>query len=494
MRLKKIIWSSTIVLTLVVIGCQDVEQCLSDGDCGICGHCDYGSCRDRICDNPPDDRCVEQNQIWSYQPSGTCQPDTGKCDYPYDVVNCSMGCDPETLTCKGCQNECASGARECSNDRQRSCITGGDGCLSWSDYQDCQCGCLDQSECKDDSACAGGCTQAGWIFEKIAEQVTSDPAGIVVDHDDVVHVVYYLSASDKLQYTTRLSADQWSTSELGSGRAERAIAVDGQNNLFVAAIDNSQQLHIYKKPAQGEWQSQLLDIDATSAPAMKIYNDQVSVMYWSDQQDLVRQTNGSIDQAWSSVDLVDFAAISLRTKGSLDFDFQDNGWFSALFRLIENNGYEYVEHMHQTGETQVEQTMLSDYYSDDKLYPAIVVDNQNGLHVVYIQDELTGSFELLYRSKTAGGEWQYEVVAEGLPNSPVTLFYDTAEYITLGYSSPTRPVLKYKMVGSDSFQTIIPDMGQESSLVATYVDQDGRAHLLLYANTELYYASGCLTR
>ena len=61
-------------------GCRDGE-CLSGGLC------------DQVtCDDPPDDTCEDDQTLRVYEPSGSCDPDDGSCDYGFQLTPCEHGC------------------------------------------------------------------------------------------------------------------------------------------------------------------------------------------------------------------------------------------------------------------------------------------------------------------------------------------------------------------------------------------------------------------
>jgi hypothetical protein len=50
------------------------------------------SCEGVVCDQPPDDTCLDANTLLAYRSTGVCNPETGKCIYQADQRNCPEGC------------------------------------------------------------------------------------------------------------------------------------------------------------------------------------------------------------------------------------------------------------------------------------------------------------------------------------------------------------------------------------------------------------------
>jgi hypothetical protein len=49
-------------------------------------------CQDVVCDDPPAARCLDKTTIEEYDPVGTCDPVSGRCDYDKSERNCIDGC------------------------------------------------------------------------------------------------------------------------------------------------------------------------------------------------------------------------------------------------------------------------------------------------------------------------------------------------------------------------------------------------------------------
>jgi hypothetical protein len=77
----------------------------------------------------------------------------GGCLVLTDPVACADGFCAHGEACGECENECAAGAEECTNDLTRTCVTDGDGCRSWSSLEAC------------DGACVAGACQACGVPE-----------------------------------------------------------------------------------------------------------------------------------------------------------------------------------------------------------------------------------------------------------------------------------------------------------------------------------------
>jgi predicted outer membrane repeat protein len=81
-------------------------------------------------------------------------------NYLEQKETCQCGCNAEHTACAncGCIDTCqALGDSQCVNGRIRTCETGSDGCLHWSDYMACPRGrCLDSTSCV---ACEDECIQ-----------------------------------------------------------------------------------------------------------------------------------------------------------------------------------------------------------------------------------------------------------------------------------------------------------------------------------------------
>ncbi len=118
--------------------CTEADRCTANGAC----------VGDPVsCDDPPESECVEADTIFrTYDPVGTCSPDTGDCAYT-----------PNDTACADCANQCATSCtpnctgRQCGDDD----CGGSCGTCSASDCLVCSAGsCV--SECNGVEICAGG--------------------------------------------------------------------------------------------------------------------------------------------------------------------------------------------------------------------------------------------------------------------------------------------------------------------------------------------------
>ncbi len=134
-----------------------------------CGQFDFDSCRDRspgehcipsdschtglcekdlgcqsvanICPVSPEDECLDNDTLLTYaDPIGTCNPETGDCDYSPQEMDC-----PNCPSCDACTGiQCTPEPSTCSRDTRihysSRCINGT--CQSSQHYQLCASGCL----------------------------------------------------------------------------------------------------------------------------------------------------------------------------------------------------------------------------------------------------------------------------------------------------------------------------------------------------------------
>ena len=93
---------------------EDTRRCNDQNPCTLNDMCQDGSCRGtpKVCDTPPGNICVENNSVYrNYNPIGTCQAESGECQYAYDddeCPNCELRCAGfcENVTCNQEENSC----------------------------------------------------------------------------------------------------------------------------------------------------------------------------------------------------------------------------------------------------------------------------------------------------------------------------------------------------------------------------------------------------
>jgi len=67
--------------------CDDNDKCTDDDTC-VSGTC-QGTLK--VCESPPPPECASFTSKKVYRSQGHCDPDTGDCVYPYDIVPCESG-------------------------------------------------------------------------------------------------------------------------------------------------------------------------------------------------------------------------------------------------------------------------------------------------------------------------------------------------------------------------------------------------------------------
>jgi len=70
----------SLLLAVLPFGC--VESQNGNGD----------KCQGVVCDQPPADRCKDAGTLIEYQPTGTCDPQSGECQYTFSETGCPHGC------------------------------------------------------------------------------------------------------------------------------------------------------------------------------------------------------------------------------------------------------------------------------------------------------------------------------------------------------------------------------------------------------------------
>jgi len=146
-----------LALLLFAPGCG--EQPAADGERS------EDPCEDVVCEQPPANRCQDENLLRVFASPGTCAE--GECLYDHEDLACEHGCDPEAAECLPCSDECAAGEAECVDGSLRECVEGDLGCLVWTDFAPCEegvcadgrfCGTCDEQPCGvDDGCCPWGC-------------------------------------------------------------------------------------------------------------------------------------------------------------------------------------------------------------------------------------------------------------------------------------------------------------------------------------------------
>ncbi len=136
----------------------------------LAGQCLTDPCAGKTCEDPPDDFCLDENQLRQYGPSGTCSG--GQCTYPYEDVTCPdgcqggacLGCTPHWTDSSAC--DCAPAACTgcdgqkwqedgCGNTRQTGCSLPASGCGG----PCCAGACCETDEmCYNSACCAPDCS------------------------------------------------------------------------------------------------------------------------------------------------------------------------------------------------------------------------------------------------------------------------------------------------------------------------------------------------
>jgi hypothetical protein len=85
-------------------GCEysSSEQACENG-CSQ-GECQTDLCQGVTCDQPPPNECKDANTLIVYDTTGTCNPDTGECEYTSNEHACQNGCSQGACEGDPCQN------------------------------------------------------------------------------------------------------------------------------------------------------------------------------------------------------------------------------------------------------------------------------------------------------------------------------------------------------------------------------------------------------
>ncbi len=71
------------------LACDDANHCTTGDTCDGAGHCAGNPV---VCASPPANTCQDANTARQYAPSGSCDPNSGDCQYDYSDLPCPLGC------------------------------------------------------------------------------------------------------------------------------------------------------------------------------------------------------------------------------------------------------------------------------------------------------------------------------------------------------------------------------------------------------------------
>jgi hypothetical protein len=327
-------------------------------------------------------------------------------------------------------------------------------------------------------------------MEKIADQ-TEGLASITLDASEGIHVSYY-TGDGLLWYANRKADQDWLVELIGQGVAERSIGIDSTGTIFIASIDQSNQLRIYQKPTGGIWQSSVIDTDAAGAPRMQVFNDQIHVVYWSNQNDSIKLALGAGQQAFSITDLIVWDGdYNIQEKRRIDFELQKNGLSSVVF-VCKSNEQCFLSHQHQVDESTIEKAILESSADLEFHYPVLSIDQYNGIHVAYIYSEAE-AFDLSYQYKPESGVWQKELLETGISNQPLSIIIDSTDLVVVSYSIALGDASKNRRLGDLFWADSIEEQNKVVySASETFVDRMNQYHQLKSFDSDLYYMRLCV--
>ncbi len=285
-------------------------------------------------------------------------------------------------------------------------------------------------------SCSGGGGGGGDDGDDTTDVTTDDNvdiglySAIVVDSNDYVHIVYYDTVNQALQYRTNLSG-RWMTYTIdneGDTGWYPSMAVDSGDSLHIAYYDATQGIGDlkYATNRNGFWEIIVIDGEGFTGwhPSITVdTNDNVHISYHnSDEGDLKYATNAS--GLWET-DTVDSEGYT--------------GWFSS-----------------------------------------IAVDSSNRVHISYYDG--TEEKEDLKYASNASGVWVSEVLDRcGDTGYDTSILIDSLDNVHIGYYDKSNADLKYITNANGSWSSFTIDNNGSTGLDASMAaDSEGNLHIAYY--------------
>ncbi len=104
------------------------QNCPDGCELGAC----LGPCHGVTCEDPPTDSCVDASTLRAFEPEGACVE--GECEYQFNDVVCDEGCVEDHCFCS---DECEASTSGCAGEVVWDCLVQDDGCWDYVEGQDC---------------------------------------------------------------------------------------------------------------------------------------------------------------------------------------------------------------------------------------------------------------------------------------------------------------------------------------------------------------------